>query len=200
MVSRSEFRRKASMANKRIKRMESQGFQSPAYKQMMKTGGKFSIKGLSGKDLERENARLDKFLGSKTSTVRGSKKVYKDMLSRTGIGDLLAGTDDVAGLGIITIEGPEDYESKNHGDMSAQAVISNFFDIASMVDEYLRNHRGVKLTSGEVWGSIVQEYLSDTDLSAISDPDEIVAKVIKRLHANYLKGKVASSGGFSEFK
>lgn len=200
MVSRSEFRRKASMANKRIKRMESQGFQSPAYKQMMKTGGKFSIKGLSGKDLERENARLDKFLGAKTSTVRGSKKVYKDMLARTGIGDLLAGTDDVAGLGIMTIEGPEDYESKNHGDMSAQAVISNFFDIASMVDEYLRNHRGVKLTSGEVWGSIVQEYLSDTDLSAISDPDEIVAKVIKRLHANYLKGKVASSGGFSEFK
>lgn len=191
MVSRSEFRRKASMANKRIKRMESQGFQSPAYKQMMKTGGNFSIKGLSGKELERENARLDKFLNAKTSTVRGSKKVYNAMIKRTGIDKLL--TDSELGVQIATIE------TEPVGDAEGStAVIDKFFDLASMVDEYLKNHRGVKLSSGEIWGSIVDTYLSDYELD-MDNPEETVRKVINGLHANYLLGKT-SNNGFSEFE
>lgn len=169
MVSRSEFRRKASMANKRIKRMQAQGIESPAYKTVMKTGGSFSAKGLSGKDFERENRRLDKFLESKTSTSRGAKKVYRDTIKRTGLDKL--GID-------------KQYNKHSKKDMN------DFFDTASKVHEYMRSQKGVYLTSGEVWGSIVSAFKKGGRHASLKS-------IISQVQKDYVSNR--TGGGFPEF-
>ena len=84
----SDMNRLVSMANKRLRRMERKGYKSPAYKKAMKTGGKFhNVRGASYNQKAREYQRVQNFLGEKTSTLRGSKKVLTDMLSRTGLDD-----------------------------------------------------------------------------------------------------------------
>ncbi len=82
---KAALRAKVAKANKRVDRLEKKGYQGvPAYQQYqeLKGGKRFSSAGNDMKELRKEEARLDKFLGSKTSTVRGANKNMKDMLKR----------------------------------------------------------------------------------------------------------------------
>ena len=56
---RREASRLASMANKRVKRLEENGLtDTPAYKAYLETGGKFSVKGKSYNELQKEKGTL----------------------------------------------------------------------------------------------------------------------------------------------
>lgn len=179
-----DFNKLVSKANKRLRRLEKKGWKTGAYKKAKETGGSFHNKrGASYHEKAREYQRVKNFLNSKTSTVRGSTKVVKDMLSRTGLSDMIDDTPDT----IMTTD------IEDGGDGSTN-VINKFFDIASMVDEYLENHRGAKISSDEIWRSIHDTYLSgyDVDFSDV-DPDEMVGNVVRKLHEDYLKSHGSKS-------
>lgn len=183
MVSDFEdFNQLVSKANKRYKRLGKKGWQTGAYKKAKATGGKFSARG-TYREKAREYKRVKNFLNSKTSTVRGSKKVLKDMLHRTGLDDMIDDSPDT----IITT-------SLEPGGDGSTDVVNKFFDIASMVDEYLENNRGVKVSSDEIWRSIHDTYLAgyDADFSD-ADADEMVANAVRKLHKDYLKSHGGSS-------
>lgn len=84
---RQEVSRKASLANKRLARLEKNNLQeSPAYKKFMESGGgKFSIRGKTGTELSRELIRINNFIDMKTSTVKGLNQVLKDTADRVGV-------------------------------------------------------------------------------------------------------------------
>lgn len=180
----SDFNQLVSKANKRLRRLAKKGWKTRAYKKAVKTGGKFhNRRGASYKEKAREYQRVKNFLNSETSTVRGSKKVLKQMLSRTGLEDIVGDDPD-------TIMTSEEIEN---GDGSI-TLVNKFFDIASMVDDYLENHRGVKISSDEIWRSIHDTYLAgySEDFSD-ADAEEIVGDVVRRLHNDYLKTHNSSS-------
>ena len=84
---RTEVSRKASLANKRLARLEKNNLQeSPAYKKFTESGGKkFSIRGKSGVELTKELIKINNFINMKTSTVKGLNKVLKDTADRVGV-------------------------------------------------------------------------------------------------------------------
>ena len=74
-----------SAANKRLRRIEKSGEQkwSPAYKAITESGGDFTVKGKDRTEILAEIQRAGSFIGSKTSTVKGTKmhkKVINDLL------------------------------------------------------------------------------------------------------------------------
>lgn len=185
-----DFNRLVSMANKRLRRMKKKGYQSPAYKSAMKTGGKFHNKrGASFNEKQKEYYRVKQFLGMKTSTIKGSKKVLKDMLSATGL-------DDVVDADTIMTT-----EVKGNPDGSTD-VINKFFDLASMVDDYLKTARRT-VSSDEIWRSIHDTYLAGVDEGNFDDQDasEMVGKVVDKLHAQYLQrtGKSGRQRNYNTF-
>ena len=77
----ADFNKLVSKANKRLQKKKKKGWKTRAYKKAVKTGGQFhNRRGASYKEKAREYQRVKNFLNSETSTVRGSKKVLKDML------------------------------------------------------------------------------------------------------------------------
>lgn len=66
--------RLVSSANKRLRRIEQAGVESPALREVKESGGAFSVKGKSYNQLQHEFARARRFFKSKTSTVQGSRK------------------------------------------------------------------------------------------------------------------------------
>lgn len=79
--------RLSSTANKRIKRLESNDIQSPAYRGVISSGGKFGSKGKTLNELRSEYMRVTGFLKSKTSTVKGYRQVRTDLITRIGATD-----------------------------------------------------------------------------------------------------------------
>ena len=172
----SDMNRLISMANKRLRRMERKGYKSPAYKKAMKTGGKFhNVRGASYNQKAREYQRVQNFLGEKTSTLRGSKKVLTDMLSRTGLDDA---------VDLDTIMTTDEHELSD----GSVEIVNKFFDVASKVDEYLENHKHTKISSDEIWRSIHDTYLTGyTQEFSDVDAEEAVKKIINKLHEDYLE-------------
>lgn len=82
-----EVSRKANRANKRLDRLEKQGLDfSPAYRKAFENNpSRFGVRGIQGtKELLRENERLDNFLNSKTSKLRGVKAFLEELAERRG--------------------------------------------------------------------------------------------------------------------
>lgn len=84
---KADISKKASMANKRLKRLEKNGLTSvPAYREYVRGGGvKFSVKGKNYNELQAELARVNHFIDSKTSTVRGTNTVLRDVANTAKI-------------------------------------------------------------------------------------------------------------------
>lgn len=180
----ADFNQLVSKANKRYRRLAKKGWNTGAYKKAVETGGAFHNKrGASYKEKAREYKRVQNFLNSKTSTVRGSKKVVKSMLKRTGLDEII-GDDAETIMTTDVVKGAD----------GSTSVVNKFFDIASMVDEYLENHRGVKVSSDEIWRSIHDTYLKGykVDFSDVN-VDEIMANTVRRLHKEYLDSHDSSS-------
>lgn len=78
-----------SAANKRLKRLRKAGFDDTqaiqAHRGMFSNLDKFSVKGASIGQLRKQFISVRSFLGSKTSTVAGSRKVEKELKKRLGI-------------------------------------------------------------------------------------------------------------------
>ena len=156
---RREASRLASKANKRLQRLEgNQLTDSPAYKKLVGNDGKrprFSIGGKSYNEVQSEVARMNKFLNSQTSTVRGSNNVLKEMASNTG----------------IKYNNLKDLRSKAH----------KFFELSSKVEQYLRTTDDMATAIGyqKIWEA-VNVYVEDTRDemgSAELDIDEAIKKV-----------------------
>lgn len=158
---RKEASRKASVANKRIQRLERNNLtNTPAYQQYIKSGGaKFGVKGKSYNEVQAEVSRLNNFLNSKTSTVKGTNNTLKEMAQNTGI--------------------------KYNSLTELRQKSDKFFELASKVEQYLRNVDDMASAIGyqQIWESINQ-YTRDakTDLSeAENDIDSMVEKVTKAI-------------------
>ena len=155
-----EVSRLASMANKRLVRLENNGFEdSPAYKQWIESGGeKFSVRGKDYNALQKELARVRQFVNAKTSTIRGAQSVLKAIAANTG----------------ANFKGKE---------LWAQA--SNFFRVASMVEQYIRNTEDVASAIGyqKIWTAVNQyTKANDIDLEAMQvDMEQMVGNIAQML-------------------
>lgn len=157
---RAEASKLASMANKRIQRLESNGLtDSPAYKAYIETGGKFGVRGKDHNQLQAEVARLRKFIEAETSTVKGVTNTLKEMASNTGI------------------------KYDNLKDLRAKA--SKFFELSSKVEQYLRTVEDMASAIGyqKIWEAINQ-YVKNEQIdlsSAEGDIDGMVRAVTDAL-------------------
>lgn len=157
---KSEVSRLASMANKRLRRLENNGFEdSPAYKRWVESGGeKFSVRGKDYNQLQKELARVREFVNAKTSTIRGAQQVIKAIAANTGA----------------------DFKGK---ELWAQA--SNFFKIASMVEQYIRNTQNVASAIGyqRIW-TAVNQYTQQNEIELNNlqvDMENIVGNIAEML-------------------
>lgn len=135
----SEVQRKASMANKRIERLERNNLtELPAYKSWVDYGGgiKFSVAGKDYNALQAELSRVNHFLDSKTSLVRQANAHMKDLAKMTG----------------VKYERVSELPNK----------LSEFFRIASQVEQYLRATEQSASAIGyhKIW-EVINKYVED---------------------------------------
>ena len=161
---RKEASRLAAMANKRVARLEANNLQdAPAYKGYIESGGgKFSVKGKTHNELQREVSRMQKFIVAKTSTVTGVNTYLKGIATNTGI------------------------KYTNMKDLKAKAA--TFFTLSNKVEEYLRTVEDMASAIGyqRIWEA-VNEYvqtaridMADANLS-IDDMVLTISKAIAEL-------------------
>ena len=158
-----EFRREASklasIANKRVERLEKNNLTStPAYKRYIE-GGRFGVKGKDYNQVQKELSRLKSFLDSETSTIRGANKTLKEMAKNTGI------------------------QYSNLTELRDKA--GKFFELASKVEQYLRNVEDMASAIGyqKIWEAINQYTDSaKIDLAqADTDIDGMISAVTRAL-------------------
>lgn len=173
-----EVSRKASMANKRLKRLEKNNLTNlPAYKNWLdyKGGVKFSVKGKSHNELVAEMARLDRFINAKTSTVRGANKTLKQIASSNNI------------------------SYKKVGELNAK--LSNFFSLYNKVNEYLDNSMALANAVGsDSIMEIVQNYVKDQKVNldgGLQDVDSMIEDITKAVSLEY--GKQATDDLLDNF-
>lgn len=178
---RAEASRLASMANKRIERLEKNNLtDSPAYKRYIKDGGqRFGVKGKSYNQVQAEVARLNRFLNSETSTVRGVNSVLKNMAENTGI------------------------EYKNLTDLKEKS--SKFFELASKVEQYLRTVDDMASAIGyqKIW-EVINEYVSVGEINLTdskSDIDSMIEKVTNAIkeYDEPLKDRINTTNEYIEW-
>lgn len=156
-AERQEASRLASLANKRLRRLEQKGLiDSPAYKA---TNGYFSVRGKSQAEVQSMLRELDKFINAKTSTVRGVNNYVREIASNTGV------------------------KYKNLKDL--QSKIPKFFELSSKVEQYLRNIEDMAsaIDYNQIWQQI-NVYVADNkiDLSqAGGDIDGMIKHVSNAL-------------------
>ena len=158
---KEELRSKAAMANKRITRLENNGltnlsaYQGWSDEDNWRGGEKFSSAGTNYRDLQRELARVDKFLNNKSSLVREANKQLKNIADTTGIK-----YDKVSDLPKLT---------------------SKFFELASKVEQYLRNVQGsVAVQYQEIWQEI-NAYLEKESIDLNESGEDIQDKMLEEL-------------------
>lgn len=82
---KKEVSRRASAANKRIKRVEEAGLGSSAITAVYNNGGKFSVRGKNTmNELYKEMQRVTNFLNMENSTLGGARKEVKRISDRIG--------------------------------------------------------------------------------------------------------------------
>ena len=138
---RTKASRLVSMANKRLVRLEENELtDSPAYEKLVGDDGekpRFSIRGKDYNEVQREVAKMNRFLNAQTSTIRGANRVLKEMAKNTGI------------------------KYKNLKELRSKA--SQFFELASKVEQYLRTVDDMASAIGyqKIWEA-VNNYVEDS--------------------------------------
>lgn len=166
---RREASRQASMANKRLRRLEEQVLtNTPAYKSWFENGGvKFGVKGKTKREVQHEMARLERFLKMRTSTVTGAKKNLESVANRINI-----------------------YNWENYKGLQTQ--ISNYFSLQQKVLEYSSNIKeiGVSLNYEKV-GEYVADYLRETNGEMANTGEEVI-EVTKKIMESVGKDKMSN--------
>ena len=129
----------ASMANKRLDRLEKNELtSSPAYQKWEQNGShRFSVSGKSYSEVQSEYWRVKDFLEMRTSSVTGTKAVLQEVATNIGWGKI--DFTDIA---------------------STQEQLSNFFTIADTVSQYLESvdESAAALDYQEIWNTINAAY------------------------------------------
>lgn len=173
---KAEVSRKASMANKRLARLERNNLTHlPAYQMWLdyKGGVKFSVKGKDYNELQMELARVNAFLNAKTSLVRQANKYLKEIAAMTGI----------------------KYKSVKE----LPALTKNFFELASKIEQYLRNAEGSASAIGyqKIW-EVINKYVKEENselLKGVSDMESaipIIAEMIQIEHMDFYQVEIGS--------
>lgn len=171
---RKEVSRMASMANKRIDRLERNNLTMlPAYQAWESNGSvRFSVKGKSYEETQAEYWRLKKFLDDRTSTVKQANDFLKEMAENTGI--------------------------QYHGleDLKAKSV--KFFELADLIKQYNQsiNQSAQALDYQKIWKDI-NTYILDTDadLADAMSSEEQLEKFLE--YMNMVKPVEDNQEGFS---
>ena len=157
---RKEVSRLASLANKRIQRLENAKLtDSPAYQKWVENGSvKFGVKGKTYNQLQSEMARLNRFINAQTSTVRGINSNLKEMAANTGI---------------------------KYGTLKElRAKATSFFELASKVEQYLRtvNDMASAIGYNKIW-EVINEYVEKEkiDLSGAENNIDELSKMVSEL-------------------
>ena len=136
---RAQVSQLASMANKRLDRLEKNELtSSPAYQKWEQNGShRFSVSGKSYSEVQSEYWRLKDFLEMRTSSVTGTKEVLQEIATNIGWGKI--DFNDIA---------------------STQEQLSNFFTIADTVSQYLESvdESAAALDYQEIWNTINAAY------------------------------------------
>lgn len=157
---RKEVSRLASLANKRIQRLEAAKLtDSPAYQKWVENGAvKFGVKGKTYNQLQSEMARLNRFINAQTSTVRGINSYLKEMAANTGI---------------------------KYGTLKElRSKAASFFELASKVEQYLRTVNDMASAIGyhKIW-EVINEYVEreKIDLSGAENNIDELSKMVSEL-------------------
>ena len=154
---RQEASRMASMANKRLKRLEKNGLQdSPAYKKWIESGGeKFGVRGKDYNEVQREMARMRQFINSQTSTIKGVNNVLKEMADNTGM------------------------KYKNLKELRQSS--KQFFELASKIEQYLRTVEDMASAIGyqKIWEQ-VNQYVQ-TNKITLGDSNNNIEELTQRI-------------------
>ena len=157
---RKEVSRLASLANKRIQRLEDAKLtDSPAYQKWVENGEvKFGVKGKTYNQLQSEMARLNRFINAQTSTVRGINSNLKEMAANTGI---------------------------KYGTLKElRSKATSFFELASKVEQYLRTVNDMASAIGyhKIW-EVINEYVEreKIDLSGAENNIDELSKMVSEL-------------------
>lgn len=161
----AEVSRKASMANKRLVRLERNNLTDlPAYRSWVEYGGgvKFSVAGKDYNELQAELARVNHFLESKTSLVREANKYMKDLAKMTGVK-----YDKVSEL---------------------PNKLSGFFKLASQVEQYLRLTEQSASAIGyhKIW-EVINKYVEDErkDLEKVfQDAEDLIPRIANAISSS----------------
>lgn len=148
---RAEVSRMASMANKRLNRLENNNLTMlPAYQAWEQNGSiRFSVKGKNYNQLQAEFWRLKNFLDDRTSTVREANAFLREMAENTG----------------IQYNGLEDLKNKS----------ARFFELAEKIREYNQaiGQAAQALDYQKIWQQINTSVQQDAlDLSESVSSDE----------------------------
>lgn len=155
---KKEVSRMASMANKRLNRLESNNLALlPAYREWEQHGAiKFSVRGKNYNQLQSEYWRLKHFLDDRTSTVRQANKFLREMAENTG----------------IKYRGLEDLKSKS----------KQFFELAEKIKQYNMsiNQSAQALDYQKIWQQI-NTYVknTNTDLASAISSDEQLERFLQ---------------------
>lgn len=136
---RAQVSQLASMANKRLDRLEKNELtSSPAYQKWEQNGShRFSVGGKSYSEVQSEYWRVKDFLEMRTSSVTGTKAVLQEIATNIGWGKI--DFDNIA---------------------LTQEQLSNFFKIADTVSQYLDSvdESAAALDYQEIWDTINAAY------------------------------------------
>lgn len=172
---RREASRLASVANKRVARLEKNELQSsPAYQTYLAGGGKFGVKGKTYNEVQSEVARLKRFIDSNTSTVKGVNNTLQEMAKNTGI------------------------KYKDMKDLRAKSA--KFFELSNKVEQYLRTVEDMASAIGyqKIWEAINQ-YTQDgkIDLSAGEVDIDSMVKTVSDALSEYDQPAPIIAGWYS---
>lgn len=136
---RAQVSQLASIANKRLDRLEKNELtSSPAYQKWEQNGShRFSVSGKSYSQVQSEYWRVKDFLEMRTSSVTGTKAVLQEIATNIGWGKI--DFNDIA---------------------TTQEQLSNFFTIADTVSQYLESvdESAAALDYQEIWNTINAAY------------------------------------------
>ena len=172
---KKEVSRMASMANKRLVRLERNELtELPAYKSWVEGGGiKFSVAGKDYNQLQSEFWRLQRFLDNKTSLVRQANKYLREMAKNTG----------------IKYNGLEDLKNKSN----------EFFKLADKIKEYYKasEQNALALDYQKIWEQInTQIKQGIIDITGEENTEEILQRFIDEI--DRVKDVENNQEGFKE--
>lgn len=160
LALKKEVSRMASMANKRLRRLERNELTDlPAYQSWVEGGAiKFSVKGKDYNQLQSEFWRLKRFLDNKTSLVRQANKYLREMAENTGI------------------------KYNSLADLKAKS--KEFFKLADKIKEYYKmsEMNALALDYQKIWEQInVQIKQGVLDLTGVESTEETLQRFINEI-------------------